>query len=83
MFTWDEIRKHTTVDSCWLVVKGRVYDVTHFLTLHPAGEKSILKNSGKDATEHFNFHSKKAHALWKNYEIGVLEGYNHSPCNIL
>lgn len=32
-----EVTRHTTMESCWLVMKGKVYDVTPWLTFHPAG----------------------------------------------
>jgi cytochrome b involved in lipid metabolism len=36
-FTWEEIKGHNTHESCWLVVRNKVYDVTKFLHMHPAG----------------------------------------------
>ena len=29
----DEVQKHNTEDDCWLAIKGKVYDVTPFLTI--------------------------------------------------
>jgi len=34
-FSWKEIREHNTLDSCWVVVKGIVYDVTTYIDAHP------------------------------------------------
>jgi hypothetical protein len=31
--------------DCWIVIKGKVYDVTSYVEEHPGGE-SILKNAG-------------------------------------
>lgn len=81
-FSWDEIKKHTTVESCWLVVRNEVFDVTPFLEHHPAGVKAIVKNSGMDATESFDFHSTAAQKLWKTYKIGRVEGTKDSICVI-
>lgn len=75
VYSWDEIRQHNTSQSCWLVVNGRVYDVTPMLRVHPAGAACILRNAGTDATLHYEFHSRAAHRLWAKYEIGRLEGY--------
>ncbi|TIC33521.1 hypothetical protein E3Q02_03491 [Wallemia mellicola] len=47
---FDEVQKHTTPESCWVIIEGQVYDVTDFLEAHPGGAKVILRNSGKDAT---------------------------------
>merc|ERR1719326_2345969 len=53
-YTMEEVAKHTTKDSCWVVVAGQVLDVTKFLKEHPGGELAILTFGGKDATEEFN-----------------------------
>jgi nitrate reductase (NAD(P)H) len=34
-FTMAEVEQHTTKDSCWFVVDGKVYDATPFLKEHP------------------------------------------------
>merc|ERR1719443_2332388 len=52
--TMAEVGKHTTKESCWVVVSGQVLDVTKFLKDHPGGELAILTFAGKDATEEFN-----------------------------
>jgi L-lactate dehydrogenase (cytochrome) len=51
--TGEEVTKHNSRDSCWVIVHGRVYDVTEFLEEHPGGPKVILKYAGKDATEEY------------------------------
>ncbi|KAF4563210.1 Cytochrome b2, mitochondrial precursor [Pleurotus pulmonarius] len=45
------VAEHASRDSCWIVVHGKVYDVTDFLDEHPGGSKIILKYAGADATE--------------------------------
>ena len=40
------------------MVSDVVYDVTSFLSSHPAGKSAILRHAGTDATEDFGFHSK-------------------------
>ncbi|KAF2019729.1 hypothetical protein BU24DRAFT_342838 [Aaosphaeria arxii CBS 175.79] len=51
--TGEEIAKHNSRESCWVIVHGRAYDVTEFLPEHPGGPKIILKYAGKDATEEY------------------------------
>ncbi|KAG9074236.1 Cytochrome b2, mitochondrial precursor, partial [Ceratobasidium sp. 370] len=53
LISYDEIRKHNSRDSCWVVVNGEVYDVTGFLNDHPGGIAPILKVAGSDATRVF------------------------------
>lgn len=49
-----EVAKHNSRESCWIIVHGNVYDVTEFLDDHPGGSKIILKYAGKDATEEYD-----------------------------
>jgi flavocytochrome c len=49
-----EVAKHNTKSDCWVVVAGKVLNVTNFLSQHPGGELAILTFAGKDATEEFN-----------------------------
>ncbi|KAI2464083.1 FMN-dependent dehydrogenase-domain-containing protein [Annulohypoxylon bovei var. microspora] len=50
----EEVVKHTTSESCWVVLYGNVYDVTEFLPEHPGGSKIILQLAGRDATEEYD-----------------------------
>ncbi|KAK5457325.1 hypothetical protein LTS15_005106 [Exophiala xenobiotica] len=45
-----EVAKHASRDSCWVIVNGRVYDVTDYLNKHPGGSQILLQYGGKDAT---------------------------------
>ncbi|KAF2860273.1 hypothetical protein K470DRAFT_217448 [Piedraia hortae CBS 480.64] len=54
MLTGDEVAKHNSRESCWVIIHGRVYDVTDFLPDHPGGPNIILKHAGGDATEEFD-----------------------------
>merc|ERR1719453_2183767 len=53
-YTMGEVAKHNSKASCWVVLDGKVLDVTNFLADHPGGELAILTFAGKDATEEFN-----------------------------
>jgi L-lactate dehydrogenase (cytochrome) len=50
----DEISRHNSRESCWVVIHGKAYDVTDFLPEHPGGPRIILKYAGKDATDEFD-----------------------------
>jgi len=53
-YTAEEVAKHTTKDDCWVILHGRVLNVTGFLSSHPGGELAILTFAGKDATSEFD-----------------------------
>ncbi|PLW40559.1 hypothetical protein PCASD_07770 [Puccinia coronata f. sp. avenae] len=55
-----EVENHKDEKSAWVIVEGKVYDVTDFLEDHPGGKKILLKSCGKDATELFHqYHTNK------------------------
>ena len=72
-FSMEEVRKHTTAESAWIVVDYKVYDCTPFLKGHPGGAESILLNAGTECTVEFEaIHSKKAWKMLEEYYIGEL-----------
>ncbi|KIK95774.1 hypothetical protein PAXRUDRAFT_11243 [Paxillus rubicundulus Ve08.2h10] len=70
------VAEHATAASCWIIVHGKVYDVTEFLPEHPGGSKIILKYAGKDATEAYDpIHPPDAITthLPKNKHLGAVD----------
>lgn len=53
VYTMDEVAKHKSVDDVWVVVEGKVLDVTKFLPDHPGGTTAVMKYAGTDCTEAF------------------------------
>merc|ERR1712061_255766 len=53
-YTVEEVAKHTTKWDCWVILHGRVLNVTSFLSQHPGGELAILTFAGKDASAEFD-----------------------------
>lgn len=51
VYSLDEMRKHTTEESCWIAVRGEVFDVTPFIDEHPGGFDIIISNTGKREKE--------------------------------
>ncbi|KAG8437513.1 hypothetical protein GDO86_008281 [Hymenochirus boettgeri] len=73
-FTLEEVRKRNTVKETWLVILGRVYDITNFVEEHPGGEEVLFEQAGGDATESFEDvgHSIDAREMLNQYYIGDL-----------
>ncbi|KAI4337034.1 hypothetical protein L6164_015494 [Bauhinia variegata] len=77
IFTLSQVAQHKSNKDCWLVINGRVLNVTKFLEEHPGGEEVLIELAGKDATKEFDAigHSKAAQNLLLKYQVGVLQGY--------
>lgn len=48
------VSTHDSVSSCWVVVSGKVYDLTKWVSQHPGGPEKISRICGTDATSAFN-----------------------------
>src|SRR4051794_41134359 len=70
-----ELSQHTRPESCWMAIRGSVYDLTAYLPDHPTPPRVIEPWCGKEATEAYNTktkgrpHSKEADALLAQYRI--------------
>lgn len=80
-----EIAKHNTQSDCWLLINGKVYNITSYFGSHPGGSRTMSETCGKDATDAYytqdpnatssqtkSAHSSKAQSLLNNYYLGDL-----------
>jgi cytochrome b involved in lipid metabolism len=74
-----EVSKHSTLQNCWIIVSGKVYDVTRFIYQHPGGVAEITNWCGRDATNAFQTrggkggnHSGTAYGMLNGYLIGTV-----------
>ncbi|KAK7410078.1 hypothetical protein VNO78_00575 [Psophocarpus tetragonolobus] len=76
VFTLSQVAQHNSSKDCWLVIHGRVMEVTKLLEEHPGGEEVIVEVAGKDATKEFDVigHSKAAQEMMVKYQVGVVQG---------
>jgi len=74
IFEWEEISRHNTLDDCYMVFNGNVYDVSKYVNFHPGGKRALQKFAGKDGSENIEFHSADMlKILNSTYFIGKLK----------
>jgi predicted heme/steroid binding protein len=74
--TATEVAKHKQAGDCWMIVNGRVYDLTSLINTHSGGSQEILRDCGRDGSAGFNTkyqgasHSGSAQAILASYYLG-------------
>ncbi|MED6194935.1 hypothetical protein PIB30_033251 [Stylosanthes scabra] len=73
--TFEDVANHNHKNDCWLIINGKVYDVTPFLDDHPGGDEVLLTSTGKDATIDFEDvgHSDSAVEMMQKYLVGEVD----------
>ncbi|MFC3852345.1 cytochrome b5 domain-containing protein [Salinispirillum marinum] len=80
VITLDELSQHSTAESCWKEIGGRVYDITAYIPNHPSTLEELVAWCGKPASEAFSgdaaghSHSAGAARMLASMQVGVLEG---------
>ncbi|KAK9369046.1 acyl-CoA dehydrogenase/oxidase [Lipomyces kononenkoae] len=64
-FSTEDVAKHNSEESLWIIVDGGVFDLTSFQNEHPGGKKILKRVAGKDASKMF----------WKYHNAGILKKY--------
>ncbi|CAK91615.1 unnamed protein product (macronuclear) [Paramecium tetraurelia] len=74
--TWEELGQHNKKEDLWIVIEGKVYDVTDFQDDHPGGPAILLGKAGDDATAAFHDanHSQSAYKQLEKLQVGVITG---------
>lgn len=71
--TRGEVAKHNTQDDCWVIISGKVYDITDWAPHHPGGAGIARMYAGRDATAEFgDYHSSAAVAHMVHFCVGSL-----------
>ena len=50
----EEVAKHNKKGDMWVVLNGRVLNISNLLSLHPGGKLAVLTFGGKDAAAEFD-----------------------------
>ncbi|XP_019850246.1 PREDICTED: fatty acid desaturase 2-like [Amphimedon queenslandica] len=72
-YTRAEVSKHKRSNDCWIIIEGRVYDVSGWLDKHPGGKRIIRHYAGEDASlafESFHNNKKLVRSYLSKYYIG-------------
>lgn len=78
VYTLEQVAEHDTLDDCWMVIRGRVYDFTDYIPEHPTRPAILEPWCGKEATEGMETkgrgrdHSPAAWAIMEDYLVGRL-----------
>ncbi|KAF2560168.1 hypothetical protein F2Q68_00014131 [Brassica cretica] len=46
IYSMEEVAAHNKQDDCWIVIDGKVYDVTPYMDEHPGGDDVLLAVTG-------------------------------------
>jgi cytochrome b involved in lipid metabolism len=79
--TMEQVAQHNSVDDCWMIIDGNVYDLTKYFGQHPGGDATMSHYCGKDGTEAYETkdkpqardHSPMADDLLLDYYLGELQ----------
>ncbi|KAK9364636.1 hypothetical protein V1509DRAFT_498194 [Lipomyces kononenkoae] len=76
VISMQEVAKHKTKYDNWIIIHGKVYDVTDYGKDHPGGLDILLDVAGTDATSAYEDvgHSEDAAEIMHSYLVGVIEG---------
>lgn len=72
-YTLADVALHNTASNCWMIINGKVYNVTAYIPQHPGGS-AIVAFCGQDATQAFGGVSAHQFAttVLPSYYIGDL-----------
>jgi cytochrome b involved in lipid metabolism len=76
-YSFSDVYKHNLKNDLWIIINGKVYDVTKWIRKHPGGDILLLGIAGQDASMPFvSYHDqKKIDLLIRRFEIGSVKNY--------
>uniref|UniRef100_A0A1J3GRL2 Cytochrome B5 isoform C n=1 Tax=Noccaea caerulescens TaxID=107243 RepID=A0A1J3GRL2_NOCCA len=75
LISFHDVAKHKCKNDCWILIHGKVYDISTFMDEHPGGDNVLLAVTGKDASIDYDDvkHSNEAKETMKKYCIGDID----------
>ena len=75
----EEVATHNTMEDCWTVLRGKVYNLTPYVNFHPGGDKILKAVLGRDCTKLFDKYHKWVNGeyMLEKCKVGVLD--THVP----
>ena len=77
IYSIEEVNKHNTPKDCWIILFGRIYDVTPFLEGHPGGPEFFLEPGSRDLSESFeevgHFQNFSILTMLRSFLIGKVD----------
>ncbi|KAK6122779.1 hypothetical protein DH2020_019707 [Rehmannia glutinosa] len=85
LFTYSDVSAHNTSEDCWVIINGKVYDVTSYLNDHPGGDEVVLGQAGKDASEEFEDvgHGSAARLMLDEFYVGEVDPSMKRPTDTM
>ncbi|KAL4923007.1 uncharacterized protein BDV17DRAFT_285746 [Aspergillus undulatus] len=79
-FTAQDVAAHKSRDDLWVIIHGKVYDLTKYVRDHPGGADVLLDVAGKDATAAYEDvgHSEDADEIMQDFLVGTAKDATES-----
>ncbi|TFK95231.1 cytochrome b5-like heme/steroid binding domain-containing protein [Pterulicium gracile] len=73
--TLEQFKEHTQRKNLYVLLSGKVYDVSKFIDEHPGGDEVLLAQAGQDATDSFEDvgHSDEAREFLPDFYVGDID----------
>ncbi|KAF7523543.1 hypothetical protein PCG10_006521 [Penicillium crustosum] len=75
VFSVDDVASHKDRTDLWVIIHGKVYDLTKYVRDHPGGADVLYDVAGADASEAYDEvgHSEDADEILKTFLIGTVK----------